>query len=60
MTTATGIGFVAISAGAAIGGLVHAIVPLAIAFAAINAVAAVTAARMRAAGNGPDRQASLP
>ncbi|HZL55120.1 MAG TPA: MFS transporter [Solirubrobacteraceae bacterium] len=47
MTTTTGIGFVAISAGSAIGGVVHAILPLAIAFAAINAVASFTAARMR-------------
>jgi hypothetical protein len=49
MTTTTGIGLVAVSAGAAIGGVVHAILPLALAFAAINAVAALTAARLRAA-----------
>jgi hypothetical protein len=49
MTTTTGIALVALSAGAAIGGAVDAIVPLAIAFAAINAVAAITAARPRAA-----------
>jgi len=49
MTTTTGISSVALSAGAVIGGAVDAILPLAIAFAAINAVAAITAVRMRAA-----------
>jgi MFS family permease len=49
MTTTNGIAQVAVSAGAVLGGAVNAIWPLAIAFAAINAVAAAIAARLRAA-----------
>ena len=49
MTTLTGIAMVAASAGAAIGGVVHQILPLVIAFAVINAAAALTSAKLRPA-----------
>jgi MFS family permease len=45
MTTLTGIALVSGSAGAAIGGVVHSVIPAIIAFAAINGVAALTATR---------------
>lgn len=48
-TTLTGIAMVAASAGAAIGGVVHQILPLVIAFAVINAAAALTSAKLRPA-----------
>jgi MFS family permease len=46
MTTLTGIGGVAVAAGAAVGGAVHQIVPLVVAFVALNAVAALAAAKI--------------
>lgn len=48
MTTLVGAALVAGSAGAAVGGAVHSVTPLILAFVAINAAAALTATRGRA------------
>jgi hypothetical protein len=47
MTTITGIGMVAASAGAVFGGVVHQIWVVVVIFAAVNAAAALSAARIR-------------
>jgi len=48
MTTLTGVGLLAASAGAVIAGLIHEMTPLIIGFTAINALAALTAIRSHA------------